>query len=697
MTGSDKNANRLMKQKSPYLLQHAYNPVDWYPWSEQAFEKAKRECKPVFLSIGYSTCHWCHVMKRESFEDDQVAKLLNGKFVSIKVDREERPDVDSIYMNVCQMLTGTGGWPLTILMTPEKKPFFAGTYFPKENTYGRTGLIDLLQKVADRWEKDRQKLLDDAEETTRELSSLSNVKTNGEVLTEEILDEAFIGLADSFDQVNGGFGTRPKFPTSHNLLFLLRYWKRRKNQQALRMVEKTLQRMRLGGIFDQVGFGFHRYSTDSIWLVPHFEKMLYDQALISLAYTEAYQATRKEEYRRTVEETFEYVLANLTHPKGGFYSAEDAESEDEEGKFYYWAKAELEEELGDASNLFETVFNVSREGNYVDELLQKRTGKNILHLKKPLKEIASELGMNYEEFQDKIEKGREALFEARKTRVSPAKDDKILTDWNGLMIASLARAAQAFNEPKYAEVAKRAANFIIENLQTSEGRLLHRFRDGEAGLPGNLDDYAFFTWGLVELYEATFEAKFLSKAISLQEIAIEHFWDDDNGGFFFTAGDSEQILTRQKEVRDGALPSGNSVGLLNLIRLARMTGKAAYEQKATRLVGAFSSNVTRNAFYNTMFLAVFDFLLGPSHEMVVVGDLESPETRKMLDSIREGFLPNKVVLFKKVGDSKLEELAGFTRTMKTVSGKATAYICRDFACSSPVTDRRKLEMMLEEA
>lgn len=697
MTGSGKSANRLIRQKSPYLLQHAYNPVDWYPWSEQAFEKAKRECKPVFLSIGYSTCHWCHVMKRESFEDDQVAKLLNGKFVSIKVDREERPDVDSIYMNVCQMLTGTGGWPLTILMTSEKKPFFAGTYFPKENTYGRTGLIDLLQKVADRWEKDRQRLLDDAEETTRELSSLSNMKTNGEVLTEEILDEAFIGLADSFDQVNGGFGTRPKFPTPHNLLFLLRYWKRKKNQQALRMVEKTLQRMRLGGIFDQVGFGFHRYSTDSIWLVPHFEKMLYDQALISLAYTEAYQATRKEEYRRTAEETFEYVLANLTHPNGGFYSAEDAESEDKEGKFYYWTKAELEEELGDASNLFETVFNVSREGNYVDDLIQKRTGKNILHLKKPLKEIASELGMNYEEFQDKIEKGRETLFEARKTRVSPAKDDKILTDWNGLMIASLARAAQTFNEPKYAEVAKRAANFIIENLQTPEGRLLHRFRDGEAGLPGNLDDYAFFTWGLVELYEATFEAKFLSKAISLQEIAIEHFWDDDNGGFFFTAGDSEQILIRQKEVRDGALPSGNSVGLLNLIRLARMTGKAAYEQKATRLVGAFSSQVAQNAFYNTMFLAVSDFLLGPSHEIVVVGDLESPETRKMLDSIRKGFLPNKVVLFKKVGDSKLEELAGFTRNMKTVSGKATTYICRDFACSTPVTDRRKLEMMLEES
>ncbi|HXX86929.1 MAG TPA: thioredoxin domain-containing protein, partial [Candidatus Acidoferrum sp.] len=402
MTGNRGKPNHLIKEKSPYLLQHAHNPVDWYPWSDEAFEKAKREGKPVFLSIGYSTCHWCHVMKRESFEDEQVASLLNEKFVCVKVDREERPDVDSIYMKVCQLLTGSGGWPLTIIMTAEERPFFAGTYFPRDSTYGRIGLMDLLQKVSDLWQKDRQKLLEEAMNITMNLTTLSEMKSNGENLTEGVLDEAFIGLADSFDEVNGGFGSRPKFPTPHNLLFLLRYWKRRKNQKALSMVEKTLQKMRLGGIFDQIGFGFHRYSTDSSWLVPHFEKMLYDQALISLAYTEAYQATGKNEYRLTAEEILQYVLTSLTHREGAFLSAEDAESEDEEGRFYLWTETEVKEELGDASSLFGKVFNIHLEGNYVDELLQKRTGKNILYLKKPIGELASELGMNPKELREKL-------------------------------------------------------------------------------------------------------------------------------------------------------------------------------------------------------------------------------------------------------------------------------------------------------
>lgn len=688
--------NRLINEKSPYLLQHAYNPVDWYPWGEEAFEKAEKEDKPVFLSIGYSTCHWCHVMKRESFEDDQVASLMNDKFVSVKVDREERPDIDGTYMSVCQMLTGSGGWPLTIMMTPEKRPFFAGTYFPKESMFGRIGLIDLLQKVSDAWQNDKQKLLDDALKNTRNLADLSKMKANGQDLTEEILDEAFIGLADSFDLVNGGFGSRPKFPTPHNLLFLLRYWKRRKNQKALRMVEKTLQKMRLGGIFDQVGLGFHRYSTDSSWLVPHFEKMLYDQALISLAYTEAYQATGKKEYRRTAEEIFEYTLAGLSHPRGAFYSAEDAESEDEEGKFYLWTEAEVREKLGDASFQVERVFNIHSEGNYVDELLQERTGKNILHLKKPMGELASELGMNPQELRDKLEDARKALLDVRKMRVPPAKDDQILTDWNGLMIAALATAAQAFNEPRYREVATRAAEFILENLQTPEGRLLHRFRDGEAGVPGNVDDYAFFIWGLIELYEATFEVRFLSEALRLQNMANEHFWDADNGGFFFTADDSEEILIRYKEVRDGALPSGNSVGLLNLLKLARMTGNEDYVQKAESLVKAFSSQVTQSPFYDTMFLASLDFLFGPSYEIVLVGDLDSKETIDMLDSVRTKYLPNKIVLLKTAGDSKLEKLAGFTKNMKAIEGKTTAYICKNFACKAPTTDPHEFEKTLIE-
>jgi hypothetical protein len=694
--GGRRKPNRLINEKSPYLLQHAYNPVEWYPWGEEAFEKAEKEDKPVFLSIGYSTCHWCHVMKRESFEDDQVASLLNEKFVPVKVDREERPDIDGTYMSVCQLLTGNGGWPLTIMMTPEKRPFFAGTYFPRESKFGRIGLIDLLQKVSDVWQRDRQKLLDDALKNTRNLADLSRMKANGQDLTEEILDEAFIGLADSFDPVNGGFGSRPKFPTPNNLLFLLRYWKRRKNQKALRMVEKTLQKMRLGGIFDQVGLGFHRYSTDSSWLVPHFEKMLYDQALISLAYTEAYQATAKKEYRRTAEEIFEYVLASLSHPEGPFYSAEDAESEDEEGKFYLWTEAEVKEELGDASFLVEKAFDIHREGNYVDELLHKRTGKNILHLKKPLGELASELGMNPQELEDKVEEKRKALLDTGKTRVPPAKDDQILTDWNGLMIAALATAGQAFNESRYREAATRAGEFILENLQTPEGRLLHRFRDGEAALPGNVDDYAFFIWGLIELYEVTFELRFLSEAVRLQDTANEHFWDPDSGGFFFTADDSEEILIRYKEVRDGALPSGNSVELLNLLRLARMTANEDYTQKAERLVKAFSSQVSQSPIYDTMFLASLDFLFGPSHEIVLVGDLDSKKMIDMLDSIRTKYLPNKIVLVKTTEDSKLENLAGYTRNMKTIKGETTAYICKNFACKAPTTDTHEVEKTLTE-
>jgi len=676
-------------------MQHAYDPVDWYPWTEEAFEKAKREDKPVFLSIGYSTCHWCHVMKRESFENMQVARLLNDNFVCIKVDREERPDIDSVYMSVCQMLTGSGGWPLTIIMTSEKKPFFSGTYFPRENTYGRIGLIDLIQQISDLWKKDRQRLLDDAEKVTANLASLARTRVNGEEPNESILDEAFVGLMDSFDRINGGFGTQPKFPTPHNLLFLLRYWKRRKNQQALRMVEKTLQEMRLGGIFDQVGFGFHRYSTDSSWLVPHFEKMLYDQALISLVYTEAYQITGKKEYRKTVEEIFEYVLQNLTHPKGGFYSAEDAESESEEGKFYLWTDEEVREKLGDALHPAEMAFGISIEGNYFDELLQQRTGKNILHLNKTPEELASELGMSLEEFEVKIEEARKVLFYARKMRIPPAKDDKILTDWNGLMIAALSRAAQAFNEVKYSEAAKRAAEFVLENLQTPEGRLLHRFRDGEAAFQGSLDDYVFFTWGLIDLYEATFETRFLSEAMRLHGIAIEHFWDNVDGGFFLMADDGEKMLMRHKEVRDGALPSGNSVGLLNLIRLARMTGKADYEQKATELVEAFSSQLTQTPMYYTMFLASLDFLLGLSHEIVFVGDLQSQDARDMLHSVRTRFLPNKVILFKTIGDSKLEELADFTKSMQAPQGKIAAYVCRHFVCNAPTTNVHEVEKMLE--
>ncbi|UCE28639.1 MAG: thioredoxin domain-containing protein [Candidatus Bathyarchaeota archaeon] len=689
--------NRLAKEKSPYLLQHAQNPVDWYPWSEEAFMKAEKEDKPVFLSIGYSTCHWCHVMERESFEDKEVAEILNRNFVSIKVDREERPDIDKIYMKTCVLMTGSGGWPLTIVMTPKKQPFFVATYLPKRGQAGILGLVDLLRNVAKSWESDKSKLISAAESATEYLIEYVQAKQREEELTEIVFDEAYIRLLDGFDQNNAGFGTTPKFPSPHNLLFLLRYWKRKGMQQALEMVEKTLQKMRLGGIFDQVGFGFHRYSTDSRWLVPHFEKMLYDQAMISIAYTEAYQATGKEEYRKTAEEIFEYVLRDMTNPKGGFFSAEDADSEGQEGRFYMWTEEEIKTPLGENADFIINAFNISREGNYYDEVQRGKTGRNILHLKEPLLELSTDLSLRPEELASVLTSARQKLFEAREERVHPLKDDKILTDWNGLMIAALAKGAQVFNATRLSEAAENAAGFILEKLQKADGRLIHRFRDGEATIDGNLDDYAFLIWGLIELYEATFDTRYLKEALRLQDDMMEHFWDKENGGFFFKADDSEKLLIRHKEPRDGALPSGNSVAFLNLIRLSRMTGKTHYEEKAAILAKAFSTHEEGTPSHNTMFLTALDFFIGPANEIAIVGNPDSKETKNMLHAIRKRFVPNKVMLLKIAEQKNLENIAVFTKDMKMINNKTTAYICRNFVCNKPMTEIEEVLKVIADA
>jgi uncharacterized protein YyaL (SSP411 family) len=690
-------SNRLAKEKSPYLLQHAQNPVDWYPWGEEAFMKAEKEDKPIFLSIGYSTCHWCHVMERESFEDEEVAEILNKNFVSMKVDREERPDIDKIYMKTCVLMTGSGGWPLTIIMTPQKQPFFAGTYLPKRGTAGIVGLVDLLRNVAKSWERDKSRLILAAESATEYLIEYVRAKQREEELTEIVFDEAFIRLLDGFDQSNAGFGTSPKFPSPHNLLFLLRYWKRKGRQQALEMVEKTLQKMRLGGIFDQVGFGFHRYSTDSGWLVPHFEKMLYDQAMMAIAYTEAYQVTGKEEYRKTVEEIFEYVLRDMTNPKGGFFSAEDADSEGQEGKFYMWTEEEIKHVLGENADFTIKVFNISREGNYYDEVHRAKTGRNILHLREPLIELSLDLGVRYEEFASVLRNVRQKLFEAREERVHPLKDDKILTDWNGLMIAALAKGAQVFNLTRLSKAAENAVGFILEKLQRVDGRLIHRYREGEATVDGNLDDYAFLVWGLIELYEATFDTRYLKEALRLQDDMLEHFWDKESGGFFFKADDSEKLLIRHKESRDGAVPSGNSVAFLNLIRLSRMTGKTHYEEKAATLARAFSSHEEGTPSHNTMFLTALDFFIGPAYEIAIVGSPNSEETKNMLHAIRKRFVPNKVMLLKKAEQKNLENVAGFTKDMKMIDNKTTVYICRNFACDKPMTEIEEVLKVIANA
>ncbi|MDH5715699.1 MAG: thioredoxin domain-containing protein, partial [Candidatus Aminicenantes bacterium] len=481
--------NRLIAEKSPYLLQHAFNPVDWYPWGSEAFDKARKENKPIFLSIGYSTCHWCHVMEKESFEDPEIASMMNEAFICIKVDREERPDIDRIYMTVCQMMTGSGGWPLTIIMTPDKKPFFAATYIPRPSRLGRLGMMELIPRIQELWKSKKGEVMSSAEQITQHLTQIS-IHAAGEPLGEAALEMAYRRLSRVFDERYGGFGRAPKFPTPHNLTFLLRYWKRTGEQKALRMVEKTLQSMRLGGIYDHVGFGFHRYSTDSRWLLPHFEKMLYDQALLVMAYTEAYQATRKEEYRHTVREILDYVMRDMTAPEGGFYSAEDAESEGEEGKFYLWTEEEIRQLLpGEESDLIVRIFNIEKDGNFAEEATGRRTGSNILYLRKSLHETASDMKISPEELERDFQKARQKLFAARHKRVHPHKDDKILTDWNGLMIAALARASSAFDEPQYAEATRRAADFILARMRDSKGKLYHRYRDGETAIPAYLDDY----------------------------------------------------------------------------------------------------------------------------------------------------------------------------------------------------------------
>ena len=691
-----KEHNHLKAEKSPYLLQHAGNPVDWYPWSKEAFEKAKRHNLPVFLSIGYSTCHWCHVMAHESFEHPEVARLMNETFVSIKVDREERPDIDNVYMNVCQMMTGSGGWPLTIIMTPDKEPFFAATYIPRESRYGRVGMLDLIPRVKEIWMTRQAEAVVSAARVTEAIRRAASEEA-GENLSESLLDIACRQLLERFDEHNGGFSAAPKFPTPHNLLLLLRNWKRASDENALHAVEKTLQAMRCGGIYDQIGFGFHRYSTDASWLVPHFEKMLYDQALLAVAYLEAYQATGNEDYANTAREIFEYVTRDMSSPGGAFYSAEDADSEGEEGKFYLWTRAEIEEELPrEQAELAAKLFNIDNDGNYEEEATGEKTGRNIPHLTGPLEYYAGELGMDAAALRVSLENIRETLFIHRNQRVHPQKDDKILTDWNGLMIAALAKGAQVLNEPRYADAAKRAADFIVNNLRDTEERLLHRYRDGEAALAAHIDDYAFLIHGLIELHEATFEAKYLKNALDLNEALIRHFWDDENGGFYFTADDGEPLLLRRKEIYDGAVPSGNSVAMLNLLRLGRITANTDYEEKADRLGRAFFTQVSQSPSAFTQLMVAADFATGPAYEVVITGRLQDDDTKNMLAAIRKMFVPNKVFIFRPSGQDspEIDEIAGFIKDYTDIDGRATAYVCRSRVCQLPTNDISQLKELL---
>ncbi len=684
--------NALIHEKSPYLLQHAENPVLWHPWGVEAFEAAKRGDRPVFLSIGYATCHWCHVMAHESFEDPETAEILNRHFVSIKVDREERPDLDKIYMSVCQAMTGHGGWPLSVFLTPEGVPFFSGTYFPKVGRQGLIGFSDLLLRLVKLWKEDRGKIMTVGDQITEYLQQISQSAGAGKVLGIETLEKARVALARSFDPQWGGFGGAPKFPSPHQLTFLLRWHRRSGIPDDLKMVEKTLRAMRWGGIFDHIGYGFHRYSVDERWFAPHFEKMLYDQALLAIAYMEAYQVAGKSFYARVAREIFTYVLRDMTAPEGGFYSAEDADSEGVEGLFYLWTPEAVEAVLGaESARLFCDFFDIREGGNFEE-------GRSIPHLRESLSAFAKERDMGVKTLASILLKGRKQLFEARGRRIHPLKDDKILTSWNALMIVALLMGYRVLGDAKYLRAAEKALGFILNNLWKKDGYLLRRYREGEAAHAAYLDDYAFLAWALVEAYETTYEPLRLQQAVELTRAMLRLFWDEKDGGFFFTGSENETLIAKSRDAQDGAIPSGNAIAALILLRLGRMTGDTALEEKAEALMGVFAGHVEGHPSAHTQLLQALDFMIGPAQEVVIVGERHRDDTRAMVEVVHRKFLPHHISLLVSNEEERkrLSKLAPFVEEMAPRDGKATAYVCRQYGCQAPVTGPKEMEKALRE-
>ena len=666
-------ANRLYTEKSPYLLQHAQNPVNWYAWGKEAFEDAAREDKPIFLSIGYSTCHWCHVMERESFEDADVAKLLNENFISIKVDREERPDIDAVYMNVCQAMTGQGGWPLTVLMTPEQKPFFAGTYFPKNSQSGMPGLMDILRQIVHLWNTQKEELSQTGDEIVRALSHFEDGMA-GEV-SKKLPKRAVKLLKNSFDVRNGGFGSAPKFPSPHNLLFLLEYARLEKDELALQMAEKTLEQMYRGGIFDHIGGGFSRYSTDAHWLAPHFEKMLYDNALLAYTYAHAYQLTGKEFYGDVTKRIISYVLRELTDEQGGFYCGQDADSDGVEGKYYVFTPEEIHQALEQSdADQFCADYDIGKhhfEGKSIPNLLHKepipQTEENVLNL----------------------------LYQYRLRRAQLHRDDKILTAWNGLMIGALAKAGRVLDRPDYILAARRAAEFLKANLLEANGRLLVRWRDGEAAGQGKIDDYAFGAWGFLELYQTTLDVGYLQQAASFIEILMQQFFDGNTGGFYIYASDGEALINRPKEAYDGAMPSGNSVAAMVLNWLFECTGEIKWEQGAQKQFAYLAGEAQEYPVGFCFALLAMMRRLYPSRELVVCTAEHSFDVSGFIQALKGK--EDLTVLLKTEENSRLmEQVAPFTKHYPVPQNGAMFYLCQNGACNAPVTDWESLIKMLED-
>ncbi len=681
-----KFTNRLINETSPYLLQHAHNPVDWYPWGEEAQERARQQDKPILLSIGYSACHWCHVMEHESFEDEAIAKLMNDNFINIKVDREERPDLDTIYMNAVQMMTGSGGWPMTVFLTPDGRPFYGGTYFPPADRSGMPGFPRILIALAEAYRTQRHEVEKSAVTLLDELKRIDGVKPQEGDLSFEILDHAANQLLRVLDPVHGGFGNKPKFPPSMTLTFLLRQSHRTKDHSALNGAELTLEKMAKGGMYDQLGGGFHRYSVDEKWLVPHFEKMLYDNALLSRVYLDAFLVTGQEFYKRIATETLDYVRREMTDSNGGFYSTQDADSEGVEGKFFVWTPAEVSALLGEEdARLFCRYFDVTAMGNF--------EGHSILHVDEDLEVIAKLMGVTPERMAEALERGKRILFEEREKRVKPHRDEKMLTAWNGLMLRSFAEASRALGRKDYLEVATKNANFLLNDLQQA-GRLLRTHKGGESKLNAYLEDYAYLIDGLAALYEATFDLRWFEEARRLTETMIEQFWDSESGGFYFTSADHEQLITRTKDFYDNATPAGNSVAAYVLIRLSLLTGEDRYRQMAETVLKLMKAAMMRAPSAFGHLLCALDFFLASPYEIALVGKADSNDVKSLIDVIFNRYLPNKVAAFAEPGDGRAGHVIKLLENRGEIGGKATAYVCRNFYCEAPVTNPEQLNTQL---
>jgi uncharacterized protein YyaL (SSP411 family) len=682
------HTNALINETSPYLLQHAHNPVDWYPWGEEALAKAHAEDKPILLSIGYSACHWCHVMEHESFENEAIARLMNENFVNIKVDREERPDLDQIYMNAVQMMTGQGGWPMTMFLTPDGVPFYGGTYFPPEDRYNMPGFPRLLMSVAEAYRSQPDQVAHTSTAMLGELRRLGLAEASRDILATDLLDASYKRMVKNYDPKNGGFGSAPKFPPAMTLEFLLHIHYRAGTREALDIIEHTCRKMAEGGMYDQLGGGFHRYSTDAKWLVPHFEKMLYDNALLSRVYLHLYQLTKDQFARRITEETLDYVVREMTDSAGGFYSTQDADSEGEEGKFFVWSKQEILDALGkDAAEVFCDYYNVTESGNF--------EGQNILNVQSSLEDVAGRNKTDVEKLRNDLEQSRRKLFDLREGRIKPARDEKILTAWNGLMLASFAEAAAVLERDDYLKIAEANAEFILAKLER-DGLLLRTYKDGAAKLNGYLEDYACLIEGLISLYEATGKLTWIENAIRLSETMIDQFWDDEDGGFFFTGKSHEKLIVRSKDFMDNATPSGNSVAAFALLKLGLLSGNEKYARHATTIFRFLADQIRRYPSAFSWALCGLDFYLSKPKEIALVADGRGPALQALTRVVWETYLPNRVIAVSAEDHERAAQIVPLLEGRGATSGLPTAYVCEAYTCQKPVQNSPELLAQLQQ-